>query len=272
MSAIAERAVALAVAREIERDDRDAFAPRVGPDVDLGPMQDRMDAQMRAGRRRGVELVPEFRRLVASRPTRLRAPRGENTRSLARVGSSSRRMPAIRPSKLCLASASFSPSVLRAAERAAGGSVGSTASIGGHGSIEEVEIPLRRVAVAERVHLRKLLAGVDMHHRKRHAPEERLARDPDHHVGVFAERPEQREPFSRANASRKMKMLCASRSSSRSTLATPWLRRDGSGRLRATRRAVGSVASRHRVAKKRIVFETTIFATCFMQGEPAYRK
>jgi hypothetical protein len=62
-------------------------------------------------------------------------PRGENTRSLARVASSSRRMPAISPSNPYLVSASFSPSVLRAAERAAGGSVGSTASIGGQGSI-----------------------------------------------------------------------------------------------------------------------------------------
>src|SRR3569832_2877672 len=63
------------------------------------------------------------------------APRGENTRSLARVASSSRRMPAINPSKPYLASASLRPSVLRAAERAAGGKGGSTASIGGHGSI-----------------------------------------------------------------------------------------------------------------------------------------
>src|SRR5207342_3888042 len=62
------------------------------------------------------------------------APRGENTRSLARVASSSRRMPAINPSKPYLVSASFNPSVLRAADRAAGGKVGSTLSIGGQGS------------------------------------------------------------------------------------------------------------------------------------------
>src|ERR1700742_2129360 len=87
-------------------------------------------------------------------------PRGENTRSLARVASSSRRMPAISPSKPYLVSASFSPSVFRAAEC---------------------------------VHLRKFLAGVDMQRGKRHAAEERLARQPDHHVGIFTERPEQRE-------------------------------------------------------------------------------
>src|SRR5207248_1583741 len=69
----AERAVALAVAREIERDDRDAFAPRVGPDVAFGPMQDRMHAQVRAGRRRGVEVIPELGRLVAHVPQPLGA-------------------------------------------------------------------------------------------------------------------------------------------------------------------------------------------------------
>ena len=46
---VAERAVALAVAREIERDDRNILAARIGPDVGFGPMQDRMNAQVRAG-------------------------------------------------------------------------------------------------------------------------------------------------------------------------------------------------------------------------------
>src|SRR5882672_10263185 len=41
---VAERAIALAVACEVERDDRDPLAPRIGPDVGLGPMQDRMHA------------------------------------------------------------------------------------------------------------------------------------------------------------------------------------------------------------------------------------
>src|SRR6202035_2092092 len=120
-------------------------------------------------------------------------PRGENTRSFARVASSSRRMPAINPSKPYLVSASFSPSVLRAAERAAGGKVGSTASIGGHGSVLRDRSPFLAVAIAKRVHLGKFLAGIDVQRRKRHAAEERLARQPDHHVGILAQRPEQRE-------------------------------------------------------------------------------
>src|SRR5580692_899660 len=75
---IAERAIALAVAREIKWDDRDALAPRIGPDVGLGPMQDRMDAQMSARRRRGVEVIPEFRRLIADIPAALDPARREH--------------------------------------------------------------------------------------------------------------------------------------------------------------------------------------------------
>ena len=47
---------------------------------------------------------------------------------------------------------------MRAAERAAGGRVGSVSSIGGQGSTDEVEVPLLAVALAEGVHLLELLA------------------------------------------------------------------------------------------------------------------
>ena len=92
-----------------------------------------MNAQMRARRRRGVEVIPEFRRLVAHVPAAFGAARRKYP-FLGAGRSSSRRMPAINPSKPYLASASFRPSVLRAAERAAGGRVGSMVSIGGQGS------------------------------------------------------------------------------------------------------------------------------------------
>jgi hypothetical protein len=59
----------------------------------------------------------------------------------------------------------------------------------------EIEVPLGRVTVAEGVHLGELLAGVDVHDRERDAAEERLAGDPDHHVGILAERPQQRDPL-----------------------------------------------------------------------------
>src|SRR3546814_15173250 len=54
----------------------------------------------------------------------------------------------------------------------------------------EVELPLRRIAVAELVHLLELLAGVDVHHGEGHMAEEGLARQPAHHVGILAERPQ----------------------------------------------------------------------------------
>jgi len=130
---IPERAITLAVAGEIERDDRDALAARIGPDIGLGPMQDRMDAQMGALGRRGIEVIPEFRRLVAHVPAALYPARREHPllgagRFLVAANAGN------RPSNPYLASASFNPSVLRAAERAAGGKVASTASIGGQGS------------------------------------------------------------------------------------------------------------------------------------------
>src|SRR5271169_3503344 len=75
---IAERAIALAGPGEIERNDRDVFTLGIGPDVGFGPMQDRMHAQMRARWRRGVELIPEFRRLIAHVPSALGAARREH--------------------------------------------------------------------------------------------------------------------------------------------------------------------------------------------------
>src|SRR5258708_10912587 len=72
---IAERPIAPAVAGEIERNDRDALASRIGPAIALGPVQDRVDAQMGAGRRRCVEVIPELRRLGADIPAALDAAR-----------------------------------------------------------------------------------------------------------------------------------------------------------------------------------------------------
>jgi hypothetical protein len=56
-------------------------------------------------------------------------------RSFARVPSSSRQMPAMTPSYPRSAMTCFRASVLRAAERVAGGSEGSIASTGGHCAI-----------------------------------------------------------------------------------------------------------------------------------------
>src|SRR6266446_5343266 len=74
----AERAIAPPVAREIEIDHRDRLAPHIAPDVELGPMQQRVDAEMDAGRELGVEMVPELRRLVAEIPLRVLRARAED--------------------------------------------------------------------------------------------------------------------------------------------------------------------------------------------------
>src|SRR5436305_15318955 len=63
------------------------------------------------------------------------------------------------------------------------------------GLYPEIELPFLAVAIAKRVHLRKLLAGVDVQRGKRHVAEEGFARQPDHDVGVFSERPQQRQLF-----------------------------------------------------------------------------
>src|SRR5467141_892101 len=47
-------------------------------DVSVGPMEDRMDPQMRASRQTGVEVIPEFRRLIAHVPVALEAARREH--------------------------------------------------------------------------------------------------------------------------------------------------------------------------------------------------
>jgi hypothetical protein len=49
--------------------------------------------------------------------------------------------------------------------------------------------------VAEGIHFREFLAGIDMHDRKRHLAEEGLASQPDHDVTVFAQRPQHGQPI-----------------------------------------------------------------------------
>src|SRR5262249_35598053 len=74
----AERAVAAAGSCEIEIDDRGRLAPDVAPHIELGPMEQRVDAQMRARRVLGPVIAPEFRRLVADVPGALLGARAED--------------------------------------------------------------------------------------------------------------------------------------------------------------------------------------------------
>ena len=151
-----------------------------------------MDAQMRAGRQPGVEVVPEFRRLVADVPVALEAARGEHPllgagRLLVAADAGDQPVEAVLGEREL-------QSFGLARRRAGGGRQRRVDRFERRAWLDdEVEVPFAGVAVAERIHFRKLLAGVHMHDRKRQMAEEGLAREPDHHVGVLAERPQQGE-------------------------------------------------------------------------------
>ena len=55
---------------------------------------------------------------------------------------------------------------------------------------DEVQLPFHCIAVTEGIHLRKFLAGIDMHRGKRHMAEEGLAGEPDNDIAVLAHGPE----------------------------------------------------------------------------------
>jgi hypothetical protein len=172
--------------------ERNVFALRVGPDVGFGPMQDRMNAQVSARRRRGVELVPEFRRLVAHVPSAFQPARREHA--------------LFRPRRLLVAAdagdqaveAVFCKRKLQAFGLARGRSRRRRQRridrVDRRAGLDlQVELPCLAVMVAERVHLRKLPTGIDMHRGERDPAEKRLARQPDHHVGILSQRPQQRQ-------------------------------------------------------------------------------
>ena len=68
----AQRAVALAAALVVvERNGGDTFALDIFPDIQLGPIQQGVDAQVGSGGEIGFVLVPEFGRLLADIPLAL---------------------------------------------------------------------------------------------------------------------------------------------------------------------------------------------------------
>ena len=98
-------------AGEVERHDRDVLEVDVLPDVELGPVRQREDADALAlGFARVVER-PQLGALVLRVPAVLCRCGSEKMRSLARLFSSSRRAPPKAASKPYLSSACFSPSV-----------------------------------------------------------------------------------------------------------------------------------------------------------------
>ena len=155
-------------------------------------MQDRVNAQMCACWRRGVELVPEFRGLIAHVPAAFEAARREHAllgagRLFVAANAGDQSVEAIFGQR------EFQPFGL-----ARGGSRGRRErrvdAVNRRAGLDlEIELPFLAEAVAERIHLGKFLAGVDMQRRERHPAEEGLARQPDHDVGILAQRPQQRQ-------------------------------------------------------------------------------
>ncbi len=165
----------------------------VAPDVDLGPVQQRMDPQMGPGREVGVELVPEFRRLVAEVPLPGVAARAEHP-LLGAHALLVAADPGDDAGELVLGDGVAQAQRL-ARGRAGGGRQGRIHRVHRRALLaQQVELPGGHILVAEGIHFRELLAGVDMHHGKRHPPEERLAGEPDHDVGVLAQRPQHGQP------------------------------------------------------------------------------
>ena len=131
---LAQRAVALAVAREIERHHRDALALDIAPDIELGPGEQRMDAQMWPPGGGSVLYWSQNSAGWSRKSQPPLASRGLKTRSLPRIACSSRLMPSMMPRNPRAAMTRFRPSVLRAAARDFGGSDGSVSSTGGQGA------------------------------------------------------------------------------------------------------------------------------------------
>src|SRR5713226_6131179 len=191
---IAERAIAFAVFGEIERYDGDALAADVAPDVEFRPMQQRMHADMRAGREIIVVLVPEFGRLIADVPLAALAARAED----ALLGAGAFLVAADPGDQAVIAmrlDQALQPGGLaRGGPRRRGqGRVDRLDRRAG--ADDEIELPFDLVAVAERIHLRHLLLGVDIDDRERDMAEERLLGQPHQHIRILAKRPQHAKPI-----------------------------------------------------------------------------
>ena len=176
---------------EIKRHDRDVLALDVLPDVGLGPVRQREDADRLARRDARVVDVPHFRPLVLRVPDML-ALRKEKMRSLARDFSSSRRAPPKAASKPYLSSAWRSATVFMmwvcVFEPCTNGLMPSRTPSWLMWT-EQVEAELARHLVAKRDHLAELPGRVDMEERERRLGRiERLHGQMHEHGRILAHR------------------------------------------------------------------------------------
>src|SRR5687767_2893232 len=62
---------------QVEVDERNTLELDVLPDIDFRPIQQRMDPDVCPGRKRGLELIPELRRLITEIPVAMLIARGK---------------------------------------------------------------------------------------------------------------------------------------------------------------------------------------------------
>src|SRR5476649_2665560 len=182
---------------KVQINDRDILTLDVLPDIQLGPMQNRMHADVGVGAEIGLELTPEFRRLILEIPGEISPARREvallgagallvsadadndrvevmlRERGLQRVG--------------LQLGAAFHP---RQSARGKRLTRVQRRLVASHA---QIEVPLAHESIAELNHLRRLETRVDVHERKRHATEERLAHEMQQRTGILADAPEEPE-------------------------------------------------------------------------------
>ena len=198
-------------------DHRDVLPLDVLPDVQLRPVQQRVNPHVRAGGEVGLELVPQLRRLVRHVPVAVPVARrevpflaaaafligpGADDHAGERLAAGGLDvLPGLvvqhpaRPlarervfQRLALERrAALEPRALAVGERLPGRQ-GLVVAAEDH-----VQLPLPGQAVAVLDHLRDLVLRVDVHQRQRHVPEEGLAGQPQQHRAVLADRPEHHE-------------------------------------------------------------------------------
>ena len=222
--AASQRTVTFAVALiVIERHRRDAFALDVFPNVQLGPVQQRMNAHVGAWGEIRFELIPQFRRLIANIPRVVLIARAEvalfraaaffiaacsNNDAMPRfaivvdvVFSRSKIEPTTHASALQggfertafqQRAALLARHPARIIDRQMSGS--GKGIPGSNGRLilanDHRQLVFLREAIAILDHLRQFVAGVDVDERKRNVAEERLAGEPQQHRRVFADRPQ----------------------------------------------------------------------------------
>ena len=194
---LTQRPVAFAVAREVERHVRDVLAQGVLPNVEFGPRQQRMHAQMRAVRHARLIVAPEFRRLLFHIPRPVHAARTEDAffgahRLFVAANADHHRIELLLAQHGAQAFGLARGRTRRRRQRLIDRTLGRALLR------EVVEVPLGDVLIAERVDFRQFHVRFEQDERKRDAAEKRLARHPQQRRAVLADRPQHARLAARA--------------------------------------------------------------------------